>query len=153
MGFIFDGSTNPAFGRREDMDGRVWIWAKATTGATAKYSYMMFVEETGYIATPKADNTEEYRVGVPAKAVASGAFDWFQIGGPVTDLVPTSLSVTAVSVVNTAGYGIYILDGVDTTTGSDYAGMAVNAYAIADETVSDDQVNVILVPDMILAAT
>ena len=149
---VFDRSTNPCFTRREDMDGKVWLWGYATTGATAKVAYMMYVEETGYIATPCADNTEEFYVGVPAKAVASATWDWFQIGGPCTDFVPASLSVTALSVANTVGYGLYLLNGDVVTTGSDYAGMAANAFAIADETVEDDQVNVILVPDMILQA-
>ena len=103
MGIVFDGSTNPCFTRRQDMDGKTWLWGYATTGATAKYSYMMFVEEGYYRASLKADNTEEYLVGVPAKAVASATYGWFQIGGPVTDFVPTSLSVTALSVVNSAG--------------------------------------------------
>jgi len=152
MAFVFDGSSNPCFQRKEDADGKVWLWAKATTGATAKVPYMMYVEELAYVATPTADNTEEFYVGVPDKAVTSGSYDWFQIGGPCTDFVPTSLSVTALSLDMTVGYGIYLLNGDCASTGSDYAGMAANAFAIADETVNDDQVNVILVPDMILQA-
>jgi len=152
MSFVFDQSTNPCFGRRDDLDGKVWLWAKATTGATAKYPYMLYVEELAYVATTPADNTEEYRVGVPAKAVTSGSFDWFQIGGPCANMVPADTG-TAASVSVTIGHGLYMKDGAVTTTGSDYAGMAVNAFAVADETVNDDEINVILVPDIILATT
>jgi hypothetical protein len=85
--------------RREDADGRVHMFARALSGATAAVPKVLYFNASnsvgaggvGYFATAPFTTTKtsttaaagrEYFVGIPNDNIASNADGWFQIGGP-----------------------------------------------------------------------
>lgn len=90
--------------RREDGDGRVHMYARPLSGATAMVPKVLYFNASnsvgaggvGYFATVPFTTTKtsataaagaEYFVGIPNEAVASNTDAWFQIGGPVKGAV------------------------------------------------------------------
>ena len=144
MGIINDGNAYPRFGRRFDEDGTVWLWAKATGGATLNTPYMMYIEEDSYIAKPLASNVHRYVVGVPDATHASGVSDWFQIGGYIAALISVSLSVAV-------GHGIRVASGALADAGSDYSGITGDFAVCTTASTGSTTQACILVPEVITA--
>ena len=149
MSLVFDGSSRPIFKRREDMDGKVWLWANAVEGATADVPYALHFEEAYIRAKAIADDTLLYYVGVPQEAVASGVLAEFQIGGYKAAMVNASLSITAISLSVAIGHGLRITDGDVADAGSDFALGTADFAICAEATTSSGTTNVVLVPERI----
>lgn len=149
MGVVFDGSSYPLFQKREDLNGKTWLYAYATTGATATYPYEVIAEE-GYLrARPLSDNTDRYWVGVPDKAISSANYGWFQIGGFCDDMTLASLSVTAKSLSVSAGHAVRIKDGAPADSGSDFSGVNGDFAVCVTATTNASTIDVVLVPELI----
>lgn len=93
--------------RREDADGRVWLFGRAMSGATSLVPHVLYPYAgtaasggIGYystlpfatgLSTVSAAGGACYFVGVNYETVASGTDAWFQIGGPIKGMVSPSV--------------------------------------------------------------
>ena len=126
-----------------DADGKVWVYAVAHGALTAKTPYLVVVNEFGSVTL--ALGVARGYVGVPEKAVDSGALAKLQVGGDVDDMVTASLSVSV-------GHALTITSGAVADAGADYTG-AVREFCVCRtvSTTSTTQ-DVKLVPDKITAS-
>jgi len=119
--------------RREDGDGRVHMYSRALSGATAMVPKVLFFNcsnsqgagGVGYFSTTPFATTKtsatamagaEYFVGIPNDPVASNTDAWFQIGGPVKSAVIPSCT--------------FVINGKIYWSAATFTGSA--AYASAD---------------------
>jgi hypothetical protein len=108
---------------RYDADNTVWAYIYAENDCVAKTPIKMELYELGWRTLDLADDTETFYVAVPKDAIATGAYGWVQIGGPVDAVITKSMSVAI-------GNAIGVEDGTATDLGADYAGQSA-AWAIA----------------------
>jgi hypothetical protein len=105
----------------------------------------VLINEDGYVFLDLADDTTIYMVGVPAEAEATGNFDFIQVGGPVTDMVVSSLTTTK-------GLAMKVINGAVGTSGA--VNLTAACFGIAREVIAAaNALDTWLIPRFITAAT
>jgi len=141
--FVPDAYTYATFEKRWDSDGKVFHNVIAHGDLTAKTPYGIIADEYGPVSEALPASDKYIYVGVPTEAVASGANCWLQIGGYITAVISTSLTVAL-------GDGFTINSGAVADIAAAYSGaageFAVNAGIV---TVSTTHA-MILVPEQII---
>ena len=141
--FVPDAYTKATFEKRWDSDGKVFHNCIAHGALTAKTPYGIIANEYGPVsqALPAAD--KYIYVGVPTEAVDSGDSCWLQIGGYITGMISTALTVAL-------GHGFTINTGAVADIAADFTGaageFAINAGTVAASTTHA----VMLVPERII---
>jgi len=130
--------------KRYDSDGKIWIYALAHGDLTANTAYKVIMNEYGRVTAALADDTTAhwYYVGVPAAAVTSGTYEWLQIGGYNSALVVSNFTCTQ-------GYGIKIYDGVVTSSGADFSGIAGEFGVCTADAAAASTVGIMLTGELI----
>lgn len=82
---------------REDSNGKIFVYARAGASSTALYPKLVYygrdgfrttaVYDTGATALSAALGYQRFYLGIPSDAVPSDNDGWFQIGGPIEDVV------------------------------------------------------------------
>lgn len=136
----------PTFEWEYDLDGKVWVIAKAHGTLVANTPYKIILNEEGYVTAALADGTVYCLIGAPEAAASSGDFCKLQIGGRITALITPSLSMAV-------GHGLEVHDGAVADVDADYSGLdAEFAAAITASTTSTTQ-DVMMIPRYILTST
>lgn len=90
---ISSNQKTPVQARKVDADGKEYLYAVATGGATKETIYMVGWDEYGREALALADNTENYIPGVATETLSSGESGWFQVGGYRSGVTTESLDL------------------------------------------------------------
>jgi len=134
------------FGKVEDADGKVWMYAIAHGTLTAKTPYMIIYNEYGPITAALASGAFYVYIGVPEVAGVSGEMVKLQVGGDISSMVTASLSVSV-------GHALNIAAGAVADAGADFTGVATQfAVCTAASTTSTTQ-DAVLVPERVLTST
>lgn len=121
----------------------VWAYVHFEADGVALTPIKVLVNEDGYVTEDIDSGSELYMVGVPDVAKSTGTIDWIQVGGPVSSMVVSSLSITK-------GHAAKI-DGAAVATTSDTA-ITAASFGIARETVATSSaVDMFLIPKYITA--
>lgn len=141
--FVPTATQKTTFELRYDADGKVFHNVVAHAELTAKTPIKITVNEFGPVTAALANEATYSYVGVPLGTIASGALAWIQIGGYITDVISTSLTIAV-------GNALNITTGAVADAAADYAGLvaewAVNITPVGASTTH----TVILVPKMVL---
>jgi len=127
-------------------DGKSYVFAYTHGALTAKTPYFVLVNAYGHVtAAPSAIASYCY-IGIPNDTYAASVIAKLQIGGPCSDVITPSLSVTA-------GHAFGMGGGVVTDEGVVYTGL-VNEWAccVTTSTTSTTQ-DMMLCGHLVLTAS
>lgn len=123
--FKYTDTYKAPFLKRYDADGTVWIQAIAHGTLVAKTPYAIIANEYGSVSAALSNTAVKAYVGIPHQAAVAGDLVWFQIGGPIADVVTPSLSVAL-------GHAFGVNNGAITDEAADYTGL-VSQFAVCTE--------------------
>jgi hypothetical protein len=130
-----------------DGDGKIKVWAKANAAITLGYVYKMGFDETGKEAVALSGTAAfQCQMGIAEKALATGAYGWFIVGGPCTQVFASAITSSAI------GYALKIHNGAVTATGAAWSG-ATPEYAVCKAILASATSASIIMVDHIITAT
>lgn len=140
----FETSAGTGFLRREDGDGKTWLYGTYTNNGVDKTPMQVIVASTGYSFIDAAAGADYGFVGVPDGAHTSGATGWIQIGGYV-------ISMICKSEIYTAGHAIILSGGTIECTSAAYDGNAGEfAVVVTTTAAASTSITAMLNPEEIL---
>ena len=141
--FVPDAYTYATFEKRWDSDGKVFHNVIAHGDLTAKTPYGIIADEYGPVSEALPAAGVYIYVGVPTEAVDSGDSCWLQIGGYITAVISTELTVAL-------GNGFTINTGAVADIAADFSG-AAGEFAINAGTEDASTTHaMMLVPEQIV---
>ncbi len=140
----FNTSTGTGFLRREDGDGKTWLYGTYTNDGVDKTPMQVIVAKTGYSFIDVAAGADYGFVGVPDGTHTSGDAGWIQIGGYI-------ISMICKSEIYTAGHAVILSGGVIECTSAAYDGNAGEfATVITTTSAASTSITAMLNPEEIL---
>lgn len=120
-------------GMKLQLGNKAFIYAMNTDGAAhvALTPYRMDLEHSqtgGWTAKALADDVNVYMIGVAIDAVAASAWGWYQVEGPISNVIVTSDNFTA-------GHGLEITSNtvVDSDAAYAWTSHASTDFAMVNE--------------------
>lgn len=127
-------------------NGNVYVYAIAHAALTAKTPYFIYVNEYGNVTAAASAIASYTYIAIPNDTYAAGDLCKLQIGGPCSDVITPSLSVSV-------GHAFGMGGGVVTDEGVDFTGLVNEWAACVTESTTSTTQDMMLCGHLILTAS